>query len=70
MGELNDDLRATADDIAADAARIQTIEEQKATLTADDPRLVALSAESEELARGLVPKTKGESALVEEAASD
>ena len=29
MPDLEDDLRATADDIAADAARLEAIEEEK-----------------------------------------
>ena len=67
MPDLDDDLHATAEDIAADAARIQAIEEEKSSLPADDPRMVALSAQSERLARRLVPKTVAESALVDAA---
>ena len=37
MPDLEDDLRATADDIAADAARLTEIEEEKTRLDADDP---------------------------------
>ncbi len=66
MADSDDDLRATAEDIAADATRLAEIENQKASLETDDPKLKDLSAESEELAKGLVPKTAAESALVEE----
>lgn len=58
--DLEGDLRATAEDIAADAAQIKSIEEKKASLDADDPEVQELSAESEQLARQLVPKTVAE----------
>jgi hypothetical protein len=64
---LDDDLRATADDIAADATRLAAIEEEKAGLDAADPRMVALSIEGERLARRLAPKTKAELDLATEA---
>ena len=67
MPDVEDDLRATADDIAADAARLAEIEEEKVGLDADDPRMVALSAESHRLAAKLVPKTEIELALSIEA---
>jgi hypothetical protein len=67
VSELENDLRATAEDIAADATRLAEIEDEKAGLEADDPRLVELSAEGEELARRLVPKTAAESELAAEA---
>ena len=67
MSELENDLRATAEDIAADAARLAEIEDEKARLGADDPRLLELSAEGEEIARRLVPKTAAESELANEA---
>lgn len=69
MSELDDDLRATADSIAVDAERLSAIEEEKEVLKADDPRMVELSAESERLARGLVPKTSAETQLAKEAKS-
>lgn len=67
MADSEDDLRATAEDIAADAARLTAIETEKASLDVGDPRLKALSEESEAIARELVPKTAAETALVEEA---
>ena len=63
VSELENDLRATAEDIAADAARLAAIEEEKARLGTDDPRLLELSAEGEAIARRLVPKTVAESEL-------
>jgi hypothetical protein len=67
VSELENDLRATAEDIAADAARLAEIEDEKGRLDADDPRLVELSVEGEALARRLVPKTAAESELAAEA---
>ena len=69
MADSEDDLRATADDIAADATRLAEIENEKSTLDPTDPRLKGLSQESEEIAKGLVPKTAAESAIVEETTS-
>jgi hypothetical protein len=71
VSDLESDLRATAEDIAADAARLTAIEDEKARLGTDDPRLGELSAESEAIARRLVPKTVAERELADEAtASD
>ena len=69
MPDLDDDLRATADDIAADAARLAAIESEKVGLDADDPRMVELSAESQRLATKIVPKTEAELDLAIEAQS-
>jgi hypothetical protein len=67
VSDLDEDLRATAEDIAADAARLTEIEEEKARLGTEDPRLLDLSAEGEEIARRLVPKTAAETELAGEA---
>jgi hypothetical protein len=67
VSDLENDLRATAEDIAADAARLAAIEKEKAGLETDDPRLLELSAEGERIARRLVPKTAAESELAGEA---
>lgn len=64
MSELENDLRATSEDIAADAARLASIEVEKTRLDAHDPRIAVLSAESEWIARRLVPKTTAERELV------
>jgi len=60
MSDLEGDLRATAEDIAADAARLKEIEEEKSRLAPSDPRVKTLSEESEAIARRLVPKTVAE----------
>jgi hypothetical protein len=70
MSELEHDLRATTEDIAADSARITEIEREKAGLAADDPKLPELSAETERLARRIVPKAAAESDLVDRLAGN
>lgn len=67
MSDLERDLRATAEDVAADAQRIQQIEQEKVRLDPSDPRVAELSAESERLARRLVPKTVAERELADAA---
>ena len=69
MTDIDGDIRATAEDLAADAHRVQEIEEAKGHLEVDDPRMVDLSAESERIARRMVPKTVAERELVDEAAT-
>lgn len=65
MSEMESDLRATAEDIAVDAARLTRIEIEKTRLPAHDPRVAELSAESERIARGIVPKTVAEREIVD-----
>ena len=70
MSDLEGDLRATAEDIAADAARLKEIEEEKSRLSPSDPRVKVLSAESEAIARRLVPKTVAEREISDIAAEE
>jgi cysteine sulfinate desulfinase/cysteine desulfurase-like protein len=67
VSEQEDDLRATTEDIAADAREVQAIEEEKSRLEPEDPRMTELSEEVERIARRIVPKTVAERRLVEEA---
>jgi hypothetical protein len=46
------------------------VEQEKATLEADDPRMTELSAEAERLAQRLVPLTAAETDLVAESRPD
>ena len=66
--ELESDIQATAEDIAADAAILQLVEAQKASLDVTDPKVLELAERAEELAQGLVTKTLAERELVLEAA--
>ena len=65
-----DDLRATADDLAADATRLRDIERQKATMAPDDPALVPLAAEAERLSQAMAAKASAEHELAREVADD
>jgi hypothetical protein len=67
MSDLEGDFRATSEDIAADAARLKEIEEQKTVLDPGDPRAQELAEESERIARRLVPKTVAEREISDEA---
>jgi hypothetical protein len=60
VSDLEGDLRATAEDIAADATRLKEIEETKADLDPADPLTQKLSHESERIARRIVPTTVAE----------
>lgn len=68
MSDLEQDLRATAEAIAADATRLAEIEREKADLEPDDPRLAELSSQGERLARQIVPKTVAERDITDELA--
>jgi hypothetical protein len=67
VDELEEDLRATAGSIEADADRIAAIEDEKRLLSSDDPRLQELSKEAEAIAKGLQPKTTVERKLADQA---
>ncbi len=66
--DLETDIQATAEDIAADADVLQTIEAEKAEIDPSDPRALELAARAVELARGIATKTAVEHELVAEAA--
>lgn len=68
MSELENDLRATAEEIATHAERLTRIEDDKVRLGARHPRLAELSAESEQIARRLVPMTTAERQLTRQIA--
>lgn len=68
MDARQEDLRATAEAIAADAERLRVIEDEKAGLAIDDPRMVELSDEAASIAEALLPKTAAQSELAEDAA--
>lgn len=65
--ELESDIQATAEDIAADADTLQTIEAEKADIDPTDPRALDLATQAERLAREIVSKTVAERELVVEA---
>ena len=60
------DLKATADSIRADAGRLATIEDDKLALDADDPEVGRLSDDAVELAERIVQQTTAERQLSQE----
>ncbi len=64
-----DDIKAISDDVATDAEELAAIENEKGRLAADDPRLIELAREAEDLATDVLAKTKAERQLVGEAAA-
>ena len=65
--DLESDIQATAEDVAADADALQDIESEKAKIDPSDPRALELAARAAELARGIATKTVVEHELVIEA---
>ena len=70
MADEMEDLRATADDLADDARRLETIEERKQALGPDDPELVRLSEEAERLTRRMATKASAQLELAEQVSSE
>ena len=66
--DLENDIQATAEDIAADADALQALEAEKAKIDPSDPRAMDLATRAERLARDIVSKTVAERELVAEAA--
>lgn len=58
MSERGDDVRVTAEQLAADADRLQAIEAAKVALPDDDPRVVALSEEALALTEAMAETAK------------
>jgi fructose-bisphosphate aldolase class 1 len=64
---LTDDLRATAEDLIADAQRVAEIEADKGALPPEDPKVMRLSEESERLTDRMAQKAKAEKSLARQA---
>ncbi len=67
MSDLQDELRATTDDIKSDADELRALESVKASLEPDDPRQDALAARVVDLVGDLVPKAAAQREIVGEA---
>lgn len=65
--DLESDIQATAEDIAADADVLQEIEAEKAGIDPADPRALELAARAKDLAHDIATKTVVEHELVREA---
>jgi hypothetical protein len=64
MSERDDALRATTDDLIADAEELEALERRKASLEPDDPRQDALAVKAEALVRTMVPKAAAQREIV------
>lgn len=62
--DLESDIQATAEDIAADAETLQGIEAEKVTLGPSHARTPALASRAEGLARSILRKTIAQRELV------
>ena len=69
LNEVHEDLRATAEDIFADAGELKAVEKVKAGLPPGDPRLLALAKKADELGDKIAEKTATELQLAREATS-
>jgi hypothetical protein len=67
MSDTEADLKATAEDLAADAAEVHQIEVEKTTLDPASPRVVELSEKSERLIGKMARMARVETALASEA---
>jgi hypothetical protein len=65
--DIESDIHATAEDIAADSEVLKDIETEKATIDARDPRALELASQAEGLAHGIAAKATAERELVSEA---
>jgi hypothetical protein len=70
VSDAIEDLRATADDLAADAERLRRIEERKAALDPSDPDLLDLSAQAERLSKTIASKASAQHELAREVVDD
>ena len=70
MADEMEDLRATADDLADDARRLEAIERRKQALAPEDPELVRLSEEAEGLTQRMATKASAQRELAEEVSSE
>ena len=67
MSDLQDELRATTDDIKSDAEELRSLEEVKASLDPGDPLQDVLAARVVDLVSELVPKAEAQREIVAEA---
>jgi hypothetical protein len=65
-----DDVRATADSLVADADRLDEVEATKAELDVDDPRLPALAEEATKLTERMAAKARIQERLIKDSQRD
>jgi len=70
MSDIADDIKTTTEAVAGDVATIIRIEEEKASLGADDPRMVDLADQAEQVAVEILQLTRIERELVAQARAE
>ncbi|MFL5673758.1 MAG: hypothetical protein ACJ779_02020 [Chloroflexota bacterium] len=66
MGDPKDDLRATNESIRHDAAQVDALEKEKASLDPKDPRVEVISKHVETVIDAMQDKAAAETSLVGE----
>ena len=64
MNDREQALRATTDDLIADAEQLKRIEAAKASMEPDDPRQDPLAEDAQALVREMVPKAAAQREIV------
>ena len=64
MDQREQAIRATADDLIADADELKAIERAKASMPPDDPRLDGLAADAQDLVKDMATKTAAQREVV------
>ncbi len=64
MDEREQAIRATADDLIADADELKAIERQKASMRPDDPRLDGLAEDAQDLVKDMATKTAAQREVI------
>ena len=66
MSDRGDDIKATAEDLVADARRLVLIEQAKANASEDDDTVVRLSEEAADLTEDMAAKARTQLAVASE----
>ena len=69
MPEMDDDIRAVAESIAADAERLKALEEAKVWAPPGDPKLRSLADQARLVVEDIAAETEEQTLLVDEATS-
>jgi len=69
MSDTDDDIRAVAESIAADADRLKALEDEEVAAPAGDPSLRSLADQAREVVEDIAAKTEEQTLLVDEATS-
>lgn len=67
VSQLEDDIRATSEDVVADAERLLEIEKQKVSMEPGDPERTKLAKQAERLGDDIAVKAQAQLELVSEA---